>query len=284
MTKTNHTANVSAASTPLKAGEAPTNTTPALSFNEARDAATKSLHAVMKGGSVTVTYIASALLVGYLSGTALKVKMDVIKDEFALALKKKGLGGTQTAKYMKCAMKIAQSMYKECSYGMEMAALIAADTPDKAHNAVTAWIKRHTVGKKTEHGFKLDDALDRLNVLMIFLGQEADPSKPETLDSKTDAEKKAESTKRQAAAIEKNPDVLGSVNASKLVDTISKVVTFDVLCTKHVEQMTDADAIMKELKAIEAAYKARIKALKVDMGKRSVKTEAPVTSDQAAAA
>jgi hypothetical protein len=282
MTKT------SVASTPVKAGEAPVNTVPALNFNEARDAATKSLSAVMKGGSVCVTFIASALLVGYLQQTAMKVKMDVIRDEFMLALKKKGLGGTQAKKYMSVANKIAVAMFKECSYGMEMAALIAANTPDKAHDAVTGFIARHTKGKKTEHGFKLDDALDRLNVLMIYLGMEPDPAKPEKLgETTTDAQKQDKRRTNAAKAIEKDAGILSKVNAEKLVDTVASVVTFDKLVTAHVNKMTDAKKILAELKAIEAAYKSRIKSLTADMGKAKAKAEKPaepVTSQEAAAA
>lgn len=273
----------SKASLPLKAGEAAEVVTAKVSFQDAMNAASTKIEALLRGGVDCVTYIASALLCGYLAEEGAKRKISVMREEFGLALKKKGLGGTQTNKYLDYGQKIAAAMFKECQYGMEMAALLAANNPDQAHVAVIAWLARHTKGKKTEHGTKLDEAGQKLNMLGIFLKVEDDPGKPEALE-KTEAQKAEAVAKAQTAVAEKvtkDPAILGKVNAEKLVETVAKVITFDVLVTKHVQTVTVASVLVKELKAIEKAYKARIAALSKDMGKRAAK---PETSQEAAAA
>lgn len=275
---------VSAGSQPLKAGETtPSNIVPKITFADSMSAAASKIDALLRGGVDCVTYIASALLVGYLANAGAKVKLSVMRDEFSLALGKKGLGGTQTKKYLDYGSKMAGNMFKECAYGMEMAALLAADNPDKAHDAVVAWLSRHTKGKKTEHGYKLDDAAVKLNSLGIYLGFEGDPNKPEQL-METDvakAERETKARKAKAEQIEKDPSILSHVTASKLVDTLATVITFDVLVSKHVNAMTVVDDITKELAAIEKAYKARIKELKANLGQRAA---APIVSSEAAAA
>lgn len=276
--------NVSKASVPVKAGETPVNTQPHITFQQSMDAAATKIDALLRGGVDCVTYIASAILVGYLlsiGGGGKGKRISVMRDEFALALQKKGLGGTQTKKYLDYGQKLGAAMFKECSYGMEMAALIAADNPDKAHTAVVSWLARHTKGKKTEFGTKLDDAGVKLNMLGVFLSYEPDPGKPETLDNATDAEKRNKSREAAAKNIEKDPGILSKVPADKLMSTIAQVITFDKLVAKHVGTMTDAKVIAKERDAIVKAYDDRIKALKVDMGKRA---EKPATVKPAAGA
>lgn len=276
--------NTSKASVPVKAGETTTNTTPHITFQDSMNAAASKIDALLRGGVDCVTYIASSILVGYLlsiGGGGKGKKISVMRDEFALALSKKGLGGTQTKKYLDYGQKLGAAMFKECSYGMEMAALIAADTPDKAHAAVVSWLARHTKGKKTEHGTKLDDASVKLNMLGVFLSYEPDPNKPETLDNATDAEKRNKSREAAAKNIEKDPGILSKVPADKLVSTIAQVITFDRLVAKHVDTMTDPKAIEKELTAITAAYHARIKALRTSLGKKADKPAAgTVTTEQ----
>jgi hypothetical protein len=165
---------------------------------------------------------------------------------------------------------------------MEMAALIAADNPNKAHAAVVAWLHRHTKGKKTAHGTKLDDAAVKLSMLEVFLGKVDDPNKPEALEP-TEQQKKEATAKRQKAVadkITKDPEILAKADASKVIESIAKVITFDVLVSKHVETMNDAKALMAELKAIEKSYKARIAALSKPLGKR---VDPVVPAEQAAA-
>jgi hypothetical protein len=278
-------AKVSKASQPTKAGETPVNTVPVISFQDSMNAAATKIDALLRGGVDCVTYISSALLVGYLAsmeGSGKGRKITVMRDEFALALNKKGLGGTQTKKYLDYGQKLGAQMFKECSYGMEMSALIAADTPDKAHSAVVTWLQRHTVGKKTQHGFKLDEASVKLNTLGVFLGYEVDPNIPEKLDTKTEAEKTAKRRETAAKAIEKDSGILSKVPVDTLVSTVGQVLSFDVLIRKHVETMTEVRAIEKELKAIEQAYQSRIKALKTNLGKK--RETQPETSAEAAAA
>jgi hypothetical protein len=263
--------NGSVASQPVKAGEAtPANITPHVTFEASLAVATQKIDALLRGGVECITYISSSFLIGYLSRAALKQKLSVMRDEFALALNKQGLGGTQTKKYLDYAFKLSGEMFKECQYGMEVAALIAADTPDKAHDAVKAWLTRHTNGKKTEHGYLLTSATEKLNVLGIFLKFEDDPSKPETLPGMTpeqSAQKRQEDTrKRQATAINKDPSVLQQVSTQTLVDTVSKVVSFDVLVIKHIEKETKVAQLEKEFEAIAKAFKARIAELKKEMG------------------
>lgn len=264
---------ISKASQPSQTGvTVPANITPHISFQQSMDAAATKIDALLRGGVECITYISSAILVGYLAtvtGSGKGRKISVMRDEFELALKKKGLGGTQTKKYLDYGQKISAMMYKECSFGMEMAALIAADTPDKAHIAVVAWLSRHTKGKKTEHGFKLDEATVKLNVLGIYLGAEVDPSKPETLDSKTDAQKQDARRVTQAKAIEADPAILNKVPADKLLSTLNTVISFSVLVGKHVETMTEAKALKKERDQIVKAYDDRIKALSKPMGKKA---------------
>lgn len=305
-------ANTSKASTPVKAGETPVNTKPTVSYHDCATAAVTRIDAMMRGGAEAVTYIASALLVGYLhqkSGTGPGVKLDIIKKEFAILLQKKGLGATQTSKYIDYAQVLAANMFKECSFGMEVAALIAATTADKAHNAVNAWVSRHTMGKKTEHGYKLSEALSKLNVLAVFLGKEPDPSKPEGLEAATDTpaqrqQKEQKARKALAEKIGKDPSVLKEVNSDRLVESVANVVNFSVLVSKHVLTVSTADALETELAAIEKAYRDRIKALRAEMGTKAApkagkiarapkagkpkaekpNAEAPITSDKAAVA
>ncbi len=262
---------ISKGSQPTKAGETtPANITPHVTFEASLAVATQKIDALLRGGVECVTYIASSFLIGYLSRASLKQKLSVMRDEFSLALGKKGLGGTQTKKYLDYAFKLAGEMHKECQYGMEIAALIAADTPDKAHDAVKAWLSRHTKGKKTEHGFALSDAMTKLNVLGIFLKFEDDPSKPETLPGQTpeqtEATKKQESRKRAATAINKDPAILQNVETGKLLDTVAKVVSYDVLIIKHIEAETKVAALEAEMAKVMEAYKARIAELKKEMG------------------
>lgn len=267
------TANTSKASSPTKAGEVPTNVKPKVSYTDVAAVAIQHIDALLRGGTEAVMFICSALLVGYLdnrNGTK-GVKLSVIRDEFKLMLQKRGLGVTQSNKYIDYASTLAQRMFKECQFGMEMAALLAATTPQAAHDAVTAYVSRHCMGKKTEHGYKLSEALVKLNVLAVWLGKEDDPSKPETLvaPEQSAAEKakaKAEADKRLADKITANPDVLGKVNADKLVDTAVKVISFDKLVAKHVLLITTADELRTELAAIEKAYKDRIAALEALIG------------------
>lgn len=261
---------ISKGSSPTKAGETTTATTAKVSFEEARNVAATKLEALLRGGVECITYIASALLCGYLAKDGAKIKLSVMRDEFGLALKKKGLGSTQTNKYLDYGQKIAAQMFKETSYGMEMAALIAADNPNKAHAAVVAWLQRHTKGKKTEHGTKLDDAAVKLSMLEVFLKVVDDPGKPEALEQ-TDAEKAAKvetAQKSIADKITKTPELLAKADAGKVLAGLTKVITFDVLVGKHVDTMTDAKALMAELKAIEKSYKDRIRALSKNMGKK----------------
>jgi hypothetical protein len=271
---------VSKASQPVKAGETPANVTPHITFQESMNAAATKIDALLRGGVDCVTYIGSALLVGYLSNAKGKIKLSVMREEFSVALGKQGLGGTQTKKYLDYGQKIAANMFKECAYGMEMTALLAATTPDKAHDAVVAWLTRHTRNKKTEHGFSLTGATEKLNVLGVFLGLERDPETPEKLEQ-TDQQRTATRRENTAKAIEKDPAILSKVPADKLLSTIGQVITFDKLVAKHVDSMTDAKAIEKELKAITAAYQNRIKALKRNLGEK--KTEPQVSSEAAAA-
>ena len=265
---------ISKGSQPTKAGETtPANITPHVTFEASLAVATQKIDALLRGGVECVTYIASSFLIGYLSRAAMKQKLSVMRDEFALALGKKGLGGTQTKKYLDYAFKLAGEMNKECSYGMEVAALIAADTPDKAHDAVKAWLQRHTKGKKTEHGFALSDAMTKLNVLGIFLKFEDDPSKPETLPGQTSEQSeqaKAKAAKeRQAKAINKDPSVLQQVETGKLLDTVAKVVSYDVLIIKHIEAETKVAALEAEMAKVMEAYKSRIAELKKEMGAKT---------------
>jgi len=262
---------ISKGSQPTMAGETtPANITPHVTFEASLAVATQKIDALLRGGVECVTYIASSFLIGYLSRASLKQKLSVMRDEFSLALGKKGLGGTQTKKYLDYAFKLAGEMHKECQYGMEIAALIAADTPDKAHDAVKAWLDRRTKGKKTEHGFSLNDATTKLNVLGIFLKYEDDPSKPEALPGQTpeqsEATKKQESRKRAATAINKDPAILQNVETGKLLDTVAKVVSYDVLIIKHIEAETKVAALEAEMAKVMEAYKSRIAELKKEMG------------------
>jgi hypothetical protein len=268
----------SKASQPIKAGEAPANIKPHTSFEACMVTATEKIDALIRGGAAAVTFISSALLVGYLSRN--KIKLSVMKDEFALALKKKGLGGTQTKKYLDYGQTLASKMFSECKYGMEMAGLIAAENPDKAHDAVMAWLQRHTKGKKTEHGFKLDTAGDRLNVLGVFLGLEDDPEKPEPLSGELSAdEKKAKARKTAGEAIVKDTAILKHVPVETLATAVGQVVSFTILVRKHAETLTKVSEVEKELAEITEAYKARIKALRQNIGKKDGET-----SKEAAAA
>src|SRR5574343_1700296 len=256
---------------PTKAGETtPASITPHVTFEQSMAVFTLKIDALLRGGVECVTYIASSFLIGYLSRAALKQKLSVMRDEFSLALGKRGLGGTQTKKYLDYAFKLAGEMHKGCQYGMEIAALIAADTPDNAHDAVKAWLQRHTEGKKTEHGFALSDAMTKLNVLGIFLKYEDDPSKPEPLPGQTpeqsEAIKKQESRKRAATAINKDPAILQNVETGKLLDTVAKVVSYDVLIIKHIEAETKVAALEAEMDKVMEAYKARIAELKKELG------------------
>jgi hypothetical protein len=270
----------SKASTPVKAGEMPSNIKPHTSFEACMATATEKIDALIRGGASAVTFISSALLVGYLSRN--KIKLSVMRDEFSLALKKKGLGGTQTKKYLDYGMTLANKMFNECKFGMEMAALLAADNPDKAHDAVMTWVTRHTKAKKTEHGFKLDQAGERLNVLGVFLGMEDDPEKPETLSgTETPDEKKAKARKSAADAIVKDTAILKQVPVETLATAVGQVVSFTVLIRKHAETLTTVQAVEKELAEITESYKARIKALKQNIGKSET---APKTSQEPAAA
>lgn len=265
----------SVASQPVKAGETvPTDHTPHITFEQSMAAAAQKIDALLRGGVECITYICSAFLVGYLSRSADKPKLATMRDEFALALGKQGLGGTQTKKYLDYAFKMAGNMHKECQYGMEMAALIAATDPDMAHSAVKAWLGRHTHGKKTEHGFLLTDAAIRLNVLGIYLGFEDDPAKPETLPgTNTEEEKKKVENSRKAAGkrIAKDPAILQNVPTSALVDTVAKVVSFDVLIVKHIQNETKAAALREEMEKVIAAYKARIAELETSIGGKAGK-------------
>jgi hypothetical protein len=273
----------SKASTPTKAGEVPANIHPHVSYHDMTNAAVARIDAMLKGGVEAVTFIASALLVGYLAqktGTGPSTKMDVIRDEFKLLLKKKGLGGTQSNKYIDYAMTSARKMYTECQYGMEMAALIAATTPDKAHNAVKAWVSRHCTGKKTEHGFKLSDALNKLNVYAVFIGAEADPQRPETLADPTNgadpkAAKVNKARKALAAKVDKDPEVLRQVSAEKLADTVSKVITFDKLIIRHVQTISNEKTLRDEMEAVMAAYNARLADLRKSIGSDKAKKPEP---------
>lgn len=257
------------------AAATPTHTAPKVTFEKAMDAASGKISALLKGGAECVTFIASALLIGYLVEKGRK--LSVMRDEFGLVLKKAGLGGTQTKKYLDYGQKMAAAMFKECQYGMEVAALVAADTPDKAHNAVTSWLHRHTFGKKTEHGFSLTKANEQLNVLGIFLGFEDDPAKPETLvtpdtpEARAAAAKKAEDVKKRfAKQVNEKPELLGAVAADKMLDAVAKVTdAFPRLVEQHVARMTKPDAIKAELDAITKAYHARIKALTENLGKHT---------------
>lgn len=274
----------SKASQPMKAGEAPTNIKPHTTFEACMTTATEKLDALMRGGAAAVTYIASALLVGYLSRN--KIKLSVMKDEFGLALKKKGLGGTQTKKYLDYGQTLASKMFAETKFGMEMAALLAADNPEKAHDAVMAWLLRHTKGKKTEHGFKLDNAGERLNVLGVFLKLEDDPEKPETLAGQdTTEEKRTKERKAVADKVTKDTSILKQVPVETLATAVGQVVSFTVFVRKHAETLTKVSEVEKELAEITEAYKARIKALKADIGKRDQSTaKTGQTSQEPAAA
>lgn len=277
MTKTNP------ASQPLKAGEAPTNVTPKVTFEQSMTVAAQKIDALLRGGVECITFISSAFLIGYLARSADKQKMSVMRDEFALSLGKKGLGGTQTKKYLDYAFKLSGMMFKECQFGMEIAALITAETPDKAHDAVKAWLVRHTQGKKTEHGFAITDAAVKINVLGIFLGFEDDPSKPESLpgtdDAQAEANRQAGQRKATAARINKDPAILQQVETGKLVETVAKVVSFDVLIVKHIQNETKAAALEAEMEKVIAAYKARIAELKKPMGAKSKKAKRTSNSE-----
>lgn len=259
---------VSTASQPVKAGETtPTNITPHVTFEASLAVATQKIDALLRGGVECITFISSAFLIGYLSRAALKQKLSVMRDEFALALSKQGLGGTQTKKYLDYAFKLSGEMFKDCQYGKEVATLITATTPDDAHLAVKSWLTRHTMNVKTEHGFDLSSAGDKLNILGIFLKYEDDPAKPEVLPgSNEDKAAKEKRVKARAAAINKDPTVLQQVSTATLVDTVSKVVSFDVLVIKHIEKETKVAQLEEEFAKIAEAFKKRIAELKKDMG------------------
>jgi hypothetical protein len=272
ITKPANTSNTSKASQPTKAGGTPVNIQPKVKYEDVAAVALQHIDALLKGGTDAVMFIASALLVGYLDQRvgSKGVKLSVIRDEFALMLKKKGLGETQTRKYIDYGQTLAARMFKECQYGMEMAALIAATKPKAAHDAVVAYVSRHCTGKKTEHGYKLSEALGKLNVLAVWLGKDADPNKPEPL-AETDAEKRQKELKARkvlAERIGKDPAVLNQVDSSRLVETVAKVITFDVLVSKHVLTVSTANKLREELAAIQKAYRDRIAALETEIGKK----------------
>ena len=99
--------NNSPASQPVKAGSVPVQVHPKVSFEDAAKVATEKLDALLRGGVECITFISSAFLIGYLSRSDSKVKMGVMRDEFALMLGKKGLGGTQTKRYLDYAFKLS---------------------------------------------------------------------------------------------------------------------------------------------------------------------------------
>src|SRR5579859_1131191 len=112
--------------------------------------------------------------------------------------------------------------------------------------------------------------------MAIWLGKDADPAAPEALEQ-TPAEaqaKKAKERKALAEKIGKDPAVLGEVNTERLVETVAKVVTFDVLVTKHVLTVSTVDALEKEYAAISKAYKDRIAEMKRDLGTKPGKAKA----------
>lgn len=265
----------SVASQPVKAGEVPAKVTPKVTFQQAMDVATTKLDALIRGGVECITYISSAFLIGYLSRSDDKQKMNVMRDEFALALGKKGLGGTQSKRYLDYAFKLAGVMFKDCSYGGEVGTLIAATSPEKAHDAVKAYLHRQTNGKKTPHGTKLTDATSKVGMLGIFLGLEDDPNEGEDLANQpTEQTKRQKARKAAAEKVNKDPMILRSVSAEHLENTVatSTVINFVVLVEKHTMKLSTVEQAKRERDEIVAAYDARIKALSQMMGgKRSEK-------------